>query len=244
MLATVLRHEHNLFTLEEIDCLSRYNTMSCASLNTLITSSHRLVGIDHARYLLVRLCLRKTDKWHRLSALKYEGELGDNIRQAIAELCGKIGPPASDKPAPPANVATSGEPSGSSVKTEPLHLTQDLLPFAEVKVEPQETIISDAPGPTPKANGPEIPDLTMDAEDAEQPRPAPQAAAPAAQENTAVFAEDESGASLRDLLECLTVEELKGVAKQFKVKGSAKACKIRHSCNHCLPANSQVCRMC
>lgn len=204
-----------------------------------ITSSHRsLVSIDHARYLLVRLCLRKTDKWHRLSSIKYEGELGDNIRQATAELCGKINPPTSDTPAPPPDA--SSECSGSTVTAEPLHLTQDLLPFAEVKTEPQETVISDAPGPRPKADT-EIPDLEMGAEDAEQPRSTLHAAEAASQEHAAApqpegkaprlevnshiaFAEDESGASLRDLLECLTVEELKAVAKQFKVKGSAKAC--------------------
>ena len=190
--------------------------------------SHPPVCIDHARYLLVRLCLRKTDKWHRLSALRYEGELGDNIRQAIAELCGKAVPP---EPQGPANAAANGQPSGSGMKTEPLHLTQELLPFSGVKAEPAS--MPDAPGLTAKADGPERNDVRMEADDAEQPGPASQVASVAAHEATVppkdekahiVFAEDESGASLRDLLECLTVEELKAVAKQFKVKGSAKAC--------------------
>ena len=43
--------------------------------------------IDNARYLLVRLALRKADKWHRLSSLKYESELGKLITAAIVELC-------------------------------------------------------------------------------------------------------------------------------------------------------------
>lgn len=196
------------------------------ALTRLIALSYLPVRIDHARYLLVRLCLRKTDKWHRLSALKYEGELGDNIRQAIAELCGKAAPP---EPQGPANTAANGQPSGSGMKTEPLHLTQELLPFAKVKAEPASN--PDAPGLTAKADGPEINDLRMEADGAKQPRPAPQVASVAAHEAMVlpseekahiVFAEDESGASLRDLLECLTVEELKAVAKQFKVKGSAK----------------------
>ena len=196
----------------------------------LTAKSHLSVRIDHARYLLVRLCLRKTDKWHRLGALKYEGELGDNIRQAIAELCGKATPLDSVNSA---NAVAMGQTSGSSVKFEPLHLTQELLPFAEVKVEPEDASIPDAPAITAGAGGPEINVVAMDADDTKQPGPAPQVALVTPQEETVppleakaciVFAEDESGASLRDLLECLTVEELKTVAKQFKVKGSAKVC--------------------
>lgn len=36
---------------------------------------------------MIRLCLRKNDKWHRLDNLKYEKELGDGIQDAIRELC-------------------------------------------------------------------------------------------------------------------------------------------------------------
>jgi Fanconi-associated nuclease 1 len=43
--------------------------------------------LDRARYLIVRLALRKAGKWYRLSALKYESELGKSIPSAITELC-------------------------------------------------------------------------------------------------------------------------------------------------------------
>lgn len=60
----------------------------CPLLSTIprVDSSRH---VDAARYLLVRLALRKRDKWHRLSALKYERELGDPrcIVEAIDELC-------------------------------------------------------------------------------------------------------------------------------------------------------------
>ena len=237
MLATVLRHEHHLFTLDEIDCLAKYSKMSCecAGLPHNTASS----GADHARYLLVRLCLRKTDKWHRLNTLKYEGELGDNIRQAIAELCGKVVTPERDNAA---NAAASGQ--EGSTKTEPLHLSQDILPFAKVKEEPHDASIPDEPEQTATSSRPELIDHAMHADNAEQPGPVQQGAGTAPQREAIatrleekahmVFAEDESSASLRDLLECLTVEELKAVAKQFKVKGSAKVC-IRQEYRSCYP---------
>jgi Fanconi-associated nuclease 1 len=43
--------------------------------------------LDRARYLIIRLALRKAGKWYRLSALKYEFELGKSIPSAITELC-------------------------------------------------------------------------------------------------------------------------------------------------------------
>jgi hypothetical protein len=42
---------------------------------------------DRARFLLVRLILRKQDKIHRLSKLKFQSELGPHIPDAIRELC-------------------------------------------------------------------------------------------------------------------------------------------------------------
>ncbi|KZT69818.1 hypothetical protein DAEQUDRAFT_241498 [Daedalea quercina L-15889] len=222
MVTTVLRNEHYLFTLDELGCLSKYSKLSY-----------------HARYLLVRLCLRKSDKWHRLSTLKYEGELGKNIRQAIAELCGKTAPLTSEN-TPPAIAVAEME---GGVKLEPLHLSQDLPQFG-VKAEPQEALVKlEVHEPNIRVEGPEIIDPTMEhdgqsepavqpMEDDGQPGPSQQAAEAAVQGTEyglkpepfprIYFAEDESEATLRDLLECLTVNELKGIAKQFKVKGNSK----------------------
>ena len=112
-----------------------------------------ILYIADAQYLLVRLCLRKEDKWHRLSDLKYEKQIGggDTIRKAIDELC---------------------FPRGASFD------------------DPIED----------EFEGREIIDLTSD------------------DEPTAEFAEDDSAMTMKDLLGCLTLDELKDLAKQFKVK--------------------------
>ncbi|KZT35489.1 hypothetical protein SISSUDRAFT_166710 [Sistotremastrum suecicum HHB10207 ss-3] len=71
MLNTVLEHESFLFSSEELDIFSRYKTMSY-----------------HARYLLIRLCLRKT-AWftHQDLSKRYQGELGCHVQEAMDELC-------------------------------------------------------------------------------------------------------------------------------------------------------------
>jgi fanconi-associated nuclease 1 len=45
------------------------------------------VHVDPAKYLLIRLCLRKPGKWHRLNSLKYQRELGEDIATALEILC-------------------------------------------------------------------------------------------------------------------------------------------------------------
>lgn len=52
---------------------------------------------DNARFLVVKLLLRKQETWHRLDTLKYEGELGSvsAIVEAIDELC-QVGREPSD----------------------------------------------------------------------------------------------------------------------------------------------------
>ncbi|CDO73570.1 hypothetical protein BN946_scf185014.g40 [Trametes cinnabarina] len=78
MLKEVLDHEGKLFVESELDLFMKY---------------HRLPY--PAKYLFCRLCLRKTDKWHRLSSLKYESELGDGIIAVVKTLCGRPQPPVS-----------------------------------------------------------------------------------------------------------------------------------------------------
>ncbi|KAI0957731.1 hypothetical protein AcW1_006029 [Taiwanofungus camphoratus] len=163
MLKTVMSSEAYLFSHEEIGCLRNYDNLTYKG-----------------RYLLIRLCLRKTDKWHRLDSLKYQGELGDDILDAVHELC-------SDSDA-------------SSLK-----------PYDHVKVEEKEII-----------------DFTFD-ERSQQPVPGPSnsqepncESAIRTEPDYSVFAEDDSHASLCELLECLLMDELKTIAKQMKLKLATK----------------------
>ncbi|KAK7694026.1 hypothetical protein QCA50_003602 [Cerrena zonata] len=149
-LKAVLLHEPHLFSPRELVCFMRYNDLSYKG-----------------RYLLIRLCLRKNDKWHRLSDLKYRKELGDDIPDAIRELC---------------------------------HDSKKTSHYEEVK--------------------PEVIDLTVD-EYLSQSEPGPSKLPPLpsplnSEPNLDVFADDHSHATIRELLVCLTLSELRAVAKQVK----------------------------
>ncbi|KAH8099575.1 VRR-NUC domain-containing protein [Cristinia sonorae] len=128
-----------------------------------------------AKYLLVRLLLRKAERWHRLSSLKYVMELGDGILPAVEELCG-----TKDRHAR---------------KAEPA-----------IKVEEPEVI-----------------DLTLDEEDILPiAGPSKQAQTSFAHQEPMfhIFGDDASEASTRELLECLTLPELKEIAKKVQVKSN------------------------
>lgn len=190
MLKTVMSSEAYLFSHEEIGCLRNYDNLTCMFVPLLIIR-HRpnTVLPDKGRYLLIRLCLRKTDKWHRLDSLKYQGELGDDILDAVHELC-------SDSDA-------------SSLK-----------PYDHVKVEEKEII-----------------DFTFD-ERSQQPVPGPSnsqepncESAIRTEPDYSVFAEDDSHASLCELLECLLMDELKTIAKQMKLKLATKVGAYENNLN-------------
>jgi hypothetical protein len=94
MINTVILHESHLISKVEKEFIKDYTKLTCESLLVqlqVLRISHQSVS-DAARYLLVRLCLRKEGKWHRLSDLKYEKELGSTgvILDAMNELCGCI----------------------------------------------------------------------------------------------------------------------------------------------------------
>ncbi|KAI0784419.1 VRR-NUC domain-containing protein [Abortiporus biennis] len=159
MVATVLQYELYLLSDSEIRCIRKFNTLS-----------------ESARYLLVRLCLRKRDKWHRLDSLKYQRELRNSIPDAVQELC-----------------------YSQTIATETVHIKKE----------------------------PEIIDLTVDSDDEEQPQPSESQQPPIndvtasnAEHDYSVFADDASRAQLRELMECLTLEELRRMAKDMKLKAT------------------------
>ncbi|KAF9246229.1 VRR-NUC domain-containing protein [Melanogaster broomeanus] len=76
MLGTVITEEPHLFNDEEVEFFATFAQLS-----------------QNARFLMVKLLLRKQDTWHRLDTLKYQDELGSvsAIIDAIDELC-PVGP--------------------------------------------------------------------------------------------------------------------------------------------------------
>lgn len=87
MLKTVIQHEYFLFDDSEIKLFDAYDKLSGKHSRLSLVASGLTFGEDGAKYLLVRLCLRKHDQWIRKSDLKYHRELGDKISDAMRELC-------------------------------------------------------------------------------------------------------------------------------------------------------------
>ncbi|KAI0372954.1 hypothetical protein BV20DRAFT_1034206 [Pilatotrama ljubarskyi] len=234
MLMQVIDGEGTLFVQSELDCFMKYHKLPYA-----------------AKYLFCRLCLRKTDKWHRLSSLKYQSELGDSIREAVDVLCGR--PPSEEedmKPAIEDIIIADLNPTFRLESDPQVKLESDTEPDTrpgpepvakpEVKPTVKEEVKPEAkPVGSPKpSNYPiikeqdrEIIDLTFDDEQEGQPEAGPSRSPvyePASPSLTprapdfSVFADDEEQATLLELLDCLTTDELVDIAKQLKIKRQAK----------------------
>ncbi|KAI9446590.1 VRR-NUC domain-containing protein [Lactarius indigo] len=170
MLAAILKHESHLLHSSELDFIHRLNLLPYS-----------------ARYLLIRLCLRKPGKWHRLSTLRYQHELGDNIKAALHTLCAA------------ANQRPTEEPVVKQEEREIIDLTFDDNPL-------QDAVKHFAA--LPQYHNAEAGPSSIKIEDTLQ-QPC---------EELSFFAQDHSHAELPELLECLTLDELKQLAKDMKIK--------------------------
>ncbi|KAI0699994.1 VRR-NUC domain-containing protein [Cytidiella melzeri] len=166
MVNVVIQSESYLFDEEEVACFARYQRMSYP-----------------ARYLFVRLCLRKTDQWLRLGELKYQQELGENIAPAMREICTSA----------PSATALSLEDDAVKVKTE---VRDDIIDLTE-----EQDFKPDV--------------LTLKKQEMETK---PSLLATSHDHDYSMFADDESRASLRDLLECLNNDELREIVKIMHVQ--------------------------
>ncbi|KZT02315.1 uncharacterized protein LAESUDRAFT_706344 [Laetiporus sulphureus 93-53] len=193
MLKTVFAHEAHLFSQEELGCFMKYSVLPYGE-----------------RYLLVRLCLRKPGKWHRLSDLekRYKRELGVELPDVVQRLCKRFDTSSNQDPV---NVEVKLEQDIESFSINRRgSSTASVTSSVKVKVEEREII-----------------DLTLDDE---KHRPAPHPSTsrehnfnsidPINKSEYPSFADDEAHASLRELLECLIREELILVAKQLGLKAS------------------------
>jgi Fanconi-associated nuclease 1 len=147
------------------------------------------VQIDAAKYLLIRLCLRKSGKWHRLNSLKYQHELGEEIATALETLC-----------IYPKQCLAEGHPI-KQIKQEEreiIDLTLDEIDTSEPSFPLSEQSMAEA-GPSSI----KLEDLSL----SEQPCG-----------DLSFFAQDHTHAELSELLECLSLEELRRMAKDMKIR--------------------------
>ncbi|KAH9060002.1 VRR-NUC domain-containing protein [Lactarius vividus] len=170
MLAAILKHESHLLHSSELDFIHRLNILPYS-----------------ARYLLIRLCLRKPGKWHRHSTLRYQHELGDDIKVALHTLCAA------------ANQRPAEEPVVKQEEREVIDLTFNDTPLQDAVGHPAAL---------PQYHNAEAGPSSIKIEDTSQ-QPC---------EEFSFFAQDHSHAELPELLECLTLDELRQLAKDMKIK--------------------------
>ncbi|KAI0295465.1 VRR-NUC domain-containing protein [Russula brevipes] len=171
MLNAILKYEPHLLHPSEINFIDRLRSLPYS-----------------ARYLLIRLCLRKPGKWHRLSSLRYQHELGEKLMTALEVLC------VYPKQYPAEEHAIKQE------EREIIDLTLDVMDLQDTMSSPPAPLWEQ-----PKAEaGPssikieDIPDQPCG--------------------DLSFFAQDHTHAELRELLECLSFEELRHLAKDMKIR--------------------------
>jgi hypothetical protein len=145
------------------------------------------VHVDPARYLLTRLCLRKPGKWHRLSSLRYQYELGEDITAILEILCVSSKPNTTEHPA---------------IKQE-----QDIIDVTLHEMDLQDAM---KPPPDSLLEQPknEAGPSSVKIEDiSEQPCG-----------DLSFFAQDHTSAGLPELLNCLSLEELRQLAKDMRIR--------------------------
>jgi len=158
--------------------------------------------LDDAQYLLIRLCLRKSGKWQRLSSLKYRSELGSKLESAVKKLCLTTNTTFSQSY--PSEVDEVG-PVKTIVKKEEEDAVDIIFNHEQFNGTKVGTIAErEHVVPAASIAGPS----SVKLEDLKQ----------TPDENLTFFAEDHTHASLSDMLDCLTIDELKNLAKQMKIK--------------------------
>ena len=143
--------------------------------------------LDAAKYLLIRLCLRKSGKWHRLNSLKYQHELGEEIATALETLC-----------VYPRHYLTEEHP-----------IKQEEREIIDLTLDEMDTIEPSFPlsGQSMAEAGPssiKIEDLSLFWSNLCG--------------DLSFFAQDHTHAELSELLECLSLEELRRLGKDMKTR--------------------------
>lgn len=208
MINTVHEHESHLLSEDEWLIFSRYAHLSCVSSLSLNVDRRPEIILDHARYCLVRLVLRKCDKWHTVLKMeKFKKEVGEEgLVCALDDLC------------QPLSGVVKAEPMDADLPIkeegpEVIDLTCDfedeggLDDHLPIPVEPHlevptlDDILSDP-------NSTNFDTLKLD-----------------------YFCEDEGAMSLSEILWTLKLEDLKDLVKTMKVKPlNSTVCKPTYGC--------------
>ncbi|KAH8117012.1 VRR-NUC domain-containing protein [Phellopilus nigrolimitatus] len=196
MVKTVLDKESFLFSEDELAFFTTYSTLSYK-----------------ARYLLARLLVRKTGKWYRLDQLKYVSELGtEGIIEAMKELCGTLGSSLSAS-----TTASSKSSQDSAIVSDASSRDTEIIDLISDDEEQERINSISLPKASSSSQSTDAFELSFAAS---KMKSNDNELGSMARNHRGVFdfyAEDESIAPVSELLKCLTVEELKGLARTLKL---------------------------
>lgn len=195
MIHTVHEHESHLLSENEWLIFNRYAHLSCGYSLSLNINRRPEILLDSARYCLVRLVLRKCDKWHTVPKMeKFKKEVGEEgLVCALNDLCQPLNGVVKAEPmdADPPIKEEGPEVIDLTFDSEDEGGLDDPLPIPaepHLEVPTLDDILSDP-------NSTNFDALTLD-----------------------YFCEDEGAMSLSEILWTLKLEDLKTLAKTMKVK--------------------------
>ncbi|KAA1469402.1 hypothetical protein DENSPDRAFT_816316 [Dentipellis sp. KUC8613] len=197
------------------------------------------------RYLLIRLCLRKPGKWHRQSSLKFESELGSvsKIICTLRKLCGTAVEESVrkevEREAEKEKERERERQADRREEREVIDLTLDDISDDIMELqyptddEREGTHVSSSVAgeeqPVAGPSNPRTPPVEMEVDSVQIKREESEILVYSQDTyedldtgDLSFFAEDESHAELVELLDCLTADELKALAKQMKIKASQR----------------------
>ncbi|TFY67939.1 hypothetical protein EVG20_g3751 [Dentipellis fragilis] len=232
MINDVARHEEHLISKAEMAFLRKFVDLTYKE-----------------RYLLIRLCLRKSGKWHRQSSLKFESELG-SVRKIVCvlrKLCGTEVEESVrkelEREAEKEREQERERQTNRREEREVIDLTLDDIADDNMELqyptddEREGTHVSSSvvgeEQPVAGPSNPRTPPVQMEVDSVQIKREESEIMVYSQDTyedldtgDLSFFAEDESHAELVELLDCLTTDELKTLAKQMKIKASHRRSTI------------------
>ena len=161
---------------------------------------------------MARLLVRKTGKWYRLDQLKYVTELGsEGIVEAINELCGGFSSHSNQ-------TMTESSRRASSAREK----TPNPDDYDDTRIIIPSTSQCAGPSQPPSSRTHTCAPTKSDCSRYLSP-----------EQQLQFYAQDEHAASLADLLDCLNVEELRGLARTLKLPNNLSTVSSFHAVVQC-----------
>lgn len=195
--------EKHLLSDEEWGIIERFQRFSCTSLanSSCYVSNHHP---DNTRFCLCRLVLRKANQWHPLSALtKYKNEVGEEgFERSMADLCRPF-----DSPVDPVKQEVEEQVAGFPIKQEDQEEQREII---DLTIDSDEEDVKPVIPKSESIAGPSYVSVEAHVRAILE--------FDSANLHLSYFCQDETTMTLSEILDRLSVDDLKGLIKTTKSK--------------------------